>query len=75
MAAGQVLKASDAERRIALDLASVMKSKTRNLSKKKTPNSVRSENAAILRLKAEMGRTVFGHLIRRVEKNLPVRYE
>lgn len=75
IAAGQPLKASRAERRIAGDLASITKSKTRNLSGKKNLNKVRSENAAILRLKTEIGTTVFQHLIRRVEKNLSSYYE
>lgn len=75
IAAGQPLKASNVERRIAEGLASLMKSKTQSLSDKKKRNNVRSENAAILRLKAEIGPVVFQHLIRRVEKNLSSRYE
>ena len=75
MATGQSLKASDAERRVAEGLASIMKSKTQNLSDKKNLNNVRSENAAILHLKAEMGPVVFQHLIRRVEKILSGRHE
>jgi transcriptional regulator with XRE-family HTH domain len=75
IAAGQSLKASDAQKRIARDLASIMKSKTRNLSQKKKVNNIRSEDSAILRLKTEMGPAVFQHLIRRVEKNLSNNYE
>lgn len=75
LAAGQSLPASDAERRISTDLASIMKSKTRAPSEKKASNSVRSENTALLRLKVEIGPVVFRHLIRRVEKNLAGRHE
>lgn len=70
LAAGQRLKSSDAEKRIAADLASIMTYKTRAPSKKKVPNSVRSENAALLRLKVQIGPEILRHLIRRVEKNL-----
>ena len=75
LAAGQSLPASGTQRRIAGDLSSIMKCKTRTPSEKKTSNSVRSENAAILRLKAEIGPAVLRHLIRRVEKNLAGTHE
>ncbi len=68
--AGQSLKSSGAERRIAQDLASIMKSKTQNHAEKKNANNIRSQSAAIWRLKTEIGPAVFRHLIRRVEKNL-----
>ena len=75
IASGQVLKASSTEQRIARDLASVMKSKTRNTSEKKNLRNIRSENTAIFSLKTEIGPALFQHLIRRVEKNLRNRYE
>lgn len=75
IASGQVLKASSTEQRIARDLASVMKSKTRNIAEKKNLRNIRSENTAIFSLKTEIGPALFGHLIRRVEKNLRNHYE
>ena len=70
LAAGQSLQASLAEKRIARDLASIMKSKTRQTWGSKGPRSVRSSNATLLRLKTDLTPAVLGHLIRRVEKNL-----
>lgn len=70
LAAGQSLPVSEAEKRIAADLASIMKSKMRTSSGKKTLDNIRSENTAILRLKTGIGPVVLRHLIRRVEKNI-----
>ena len=74
-AAGQSLKTSREERRIAGDLTSIMKSKTRLASKKNIPSSIRAGDAALLRLKTDLGPDVLEHLIRRVEKNLAGRHE
>jgi len=75
LAAGQSLAVSDTERRIAEDLASIMKSKTRAPTEPKTSSPIRSENAVFLRLKVEIGPAILQHLIRRVEKNLLVSHE
>ena len=74
-AAGQSLKTSREEKRVAGDLTSIMKSKTRLASKKNIPSSIRAGDAALLRLKTELGPDVLEHLIRRVEKNLAGRHE
>lgn len=68
LATGQSLRASALERRIAKDLASIMKSKMRLLGPKKNRGNVRANNPAMLRLKSELGQVVFENLIRRVEK-------
>lgn len=72
MASGQSLKASDTEKRIARDLASVMKSKTRKPSFKKDSLS---EETRLWQLKSELSPKIFEHLIRRVEKNLANHHE
>ncbi len=73
LTAGQTLRASASERRIASDLALIMKSKTRQSNSRKTPGGIRAESAAALRLKSGVGPAIFKHLIRRIEKNLTSR--
>ena len=70
LAAGQSLRASFTEKRVARDLASIMKFKTRRHTRNKGLKSGRSGNATLLRLKDELSPAIFGHLVRRVEKNL-----
>ena len=70
LAAGQTLRASSEQRRIASDLAFLMKSKTRQLNSSRPKSSIRAEKIVSLRLKSEIGANIFAHLIRRVEKNL-----
>ncbi|MBI2174945.1 MAG: helix-turn-helix transcriptional regulator [Candidatus Omnitrophica bacterium] len=73
LVAGQKLRASASEQRLALDLASIMKFKTHPLTSTTSTgkiNSTRAENATVLRLKSELGVVLFEHLVKRVEKNL-----
>jgi transcriptional regulator with XRE-family HTH domain len=71
IAAGQRLRASAAERKLAGALASIMKSKTgQGQAKQVAGRTFRLENETVLRLKAGLGPEVFNHLVRRVEKNL-----
>ena len=74
LAAGQSLRASDKERRIASDLQSLMTSKIRRTHSENKRGSIRAENAVVLRLKSEIGVDIFKHLVRRVEKNLTSRF-
>lgn len=74
LAAGQAIRASAPERRVASDLTLIMKSKTRRPHSKKKPEGVRAENAAVLRLRSGLGPVIFKQLIRRVEKNLISRF-
>lgn len=71
LAAGQSIKASAQERKLAMSLASLMKSKV-NYSNVKPERlrSVRAENRTLLNLKSVLGQGLLDHLIRRVEKNL-----
>ena len=75
IAAGQSLKATRAEKQIAQDLASLMKSKTQPASRKNIFLNVRNDERTLSRLKIELGPEVLEHLIRRVEKNLGNRHE
>ena len=69
LAAGQGLRATARERRIATTLASIMKSKTRRQAAgRKRSRSARSENETLSRLKTELGPEILKHLIRRVDK-------
>ena len=71
LTAGQKLVASAEERRTAIALASLMKSKVRHARvKSRRLRSVRSENRTLLELKSTLGGAMLKHLIRRVEKNL-----
>ncbi len=71
LAAGQRLRASTKERKVALALAFVMKSKTGWAGIKRTGRrTARSENETLTRLKAELGAELLAHLVRRIEKHL-----
>ncbi len=71
LAAGKRLRASGREKKIALALAFVMKSKTGGWAGvKKRRRTARSENQTFLKLKTELGPALLNHLIRRVEKLL-----
>lgn len=71
LAAGQSVRASNREKRIAQALASIMKSKTgQKRTGPKRVRTVRSAERTILRLKTDLGQEMFRHLVRRVEKNL-----
>lgn len=74
LSAGECLRASGQEKRIAHDLASVMKSKVGWKDvKKKRLRTTRREAETMMRLKSKLGSDLFSHLIRRAEKNLVVK--
>lgn len=71
LAAGQKVRAVGRERKLALALAFVMKSKTGGWSgTRKKRRTARAESETFLRLKSELGAGLLNHLIRRVEKHL-----
>lgn len=71
LAAGERVRASISERKIAYALASILKSKTGWKGVKRLGRrTAREENETVARLKAELGPEVFRHLLSRVEKSL-----
>lgn len=71
LAVGQRLRATSKEKKLSLDLASVMKSKIPSKGvKQRRVRSARSENETLMRLKSELGPDLLQHLIHRVEKCL-----
>ena len=71
LAAGEQLRATPKERKVAAALSFIMKSKTGWKGIKKVRRrTARSENETLSQLKTEMGTELFNHLLHRVEKNL-----
>ena len=74
-AAGESVRVSGWERRVALDFALIMRSKSSRPGFQKKPGGARAENSASMRLKSEVGPKLFEHLIHRIEKHLSLRAE
>lgn len=71
LAAGQRQRASAQEKKTALALSFLMKSKTRWKGLKRTGRgTARAESQMLQRLKSELGAETLAHLIRRVDKVL-----
>lgn len=72
LAAGQRVRAPRHEKKLALKLLSLMKSKSRLFSgtKRRRVRSVREENRVFEELKPELGTDRLDHMIRRAEKFL-----
>ncbi|HXV18715.1 MAG TPA: helix-turn-helix transcriptional regulator [Candidatus Omnitrophota bacterium] len=72
LTAGQRVRAPRHEKKLALKLLSLMKSKSRLFTdtKRRRVRSVREENRILEELKPELGADVLSHLIKRVEKLL-----